>query len=103
MADVETSLASKHSAIVALWRDCPRPGVNARAPGDAAVANSGRWADLMDELSSRRADAIKKCRGLIEVFVRKHWPRGHADGFTASELAEINANRAAVDMFAPYD
>jgi hypothetical protein len=49
-----------------------------------------------------RAAAATRGRRKLERFVRDHLPEGSPDGYTAEELAALNAKRTSREEFRPY-
>jgi hypothetical protein len=64
--------ARKRAAVFAIWQDC-----------------------------GEDSDA-ERTRKIVEAFVRRRMPQGSDMGFSADELAKLNASRSGLRSFAPY-
>lgn len=83
--DPALPLAERKRRLFVMWDECAEPGPATTAPFDLLLGAAGQGA-----------------RSKIAAFVRLVAPPDSPDGFTADELARLNAARRSRARFEPY-
>jgi hypothetical protein len=96
-ADERRDLIARRELLFQRWDECDEPDevTGSELPGFGAVENS--------DLDDARHDAAASARERILKFIREHAPKGSAEAFTASEIADMNRRRASKQKFNPYE
>jgi hypothetical protein len=95
--DERRELSARKELLFQRWDECDEPdevSAAAELPGFGSVESS--------ELDQARQGAATSARKRILKFIREHAPKGSAEAFTVTELADMNRRRASKQKFDPY-